>query len=153
MLKFANKFHPFFCVLHKRANFMWDTKADEAFKLLTAYVAHSSNIASPVQGETLHPYLAVSEQVVSAVLVVERPRERIPVSYMSHALAGAQVNYPLIDKFAYTLVLASQKLRPYFETYKVDVLTDQSLKNALQRLEASGRLLKWAVDAPVKGLS
>jgi len=43
---------------------------------------------------------------------------------MSHALARAEVNRPLIEKFAYTLVLASQKLRPYFESYKVVVLID-----------------------------
>jgi len=35
------------------------------------------------------------------------------VYYVSHALAGAEVNYPLIEKFAYALVMASRKLRPY----------------------------------------
>ena len=44
------------------------------------------------------------------------------------------------------LVLASQKLRPYFEAHKVTVLIDQPLKNVLQRLDASRRLLKWAVE-------
>jgi len=32
--------------------------------------------------------------------------------YVSHALAGVEVNYPLIEKFTYTLVMASRKLRP-----------------------------------------
>ena len=62
--------------------------------------------------------------------------------YVSHALAEAEVNYPLIEKFAYTLVMASHKLRLYFEAYKIIVLTDQPLRNVLQRLDASGRLLK-----------
>jgi len=50
--------------------------------------------------------------------MVERAREKILVYYVSDALAGAEVNCPLIEKFAYTLVMTSQKLRPYFEVHK-----------------------------------
>jgi len=46
------------------------------------------------------------------------------VYYVSHALAGAEVNYHFIEKFAYTLVMASRKLRLYFEAHKNLVLTD-----------------------------
>ena len=56
------------------------------------------------------------------------------------------MNYSLIEKFAYALVLASRKLHPYFKAHKVVVLADQPLKNVRQRLDASGRLLKWVVE-------
>ena len=39
--------------------------------------------------------------------------------YVSHALVGAEVNYPLIEKFACALVMASWKLSPYFEAHKI----------------------------------
>jgi len=42
--------------------------------------------------------------------------------------------------------MASQQLKHYFEVHKVPVLTDYPLKNDLQRLDASERLLKWAVE-------
>jgi len=80
------------------------------------------------------------------VLVVERAKEHIPVYYVSHALGGTEVNYPRIEKFAYTLVMASRILRPYFEAYRVTILTDQPLKNVLQRLDASSWLLKGEVE-------
>jgi len=91
-------------------------------------------------------YLAVSEDAVSAILVAEWVKEPIPVYYVSHALAGAEMNYPPIEKFAYALVMASRKLRPYFEAHKILVLTDQPLRNVIQKLDASGRLLKWDVE-------
>jgi len=112
---------------------------------LKTYLAQLPKIVSPFVGETLVLYLAVLEHAVNAVLVVERAKEQVPVYYVSHALAGAEVNYPIIEKFAYALVMAGRKLRPYFEAYKILVLTDQPLKNVLQRLDASGWLLKWAV--------
>jgi len=56
--------------------------------------------------------------------MVKRAKEKILVHYVSHALAGAKANYPLIGKFACALVMASRKLRPYFKAHKVIVLTD-----------------------------
>jgi len=127
-------------------NFNWDEQADEAFQALKTYLAQLPKITSPTEGEVLVLYLAVSEHAVSAVLLAECAREQIPLYYVSHALAGAEMNYPLIEKFAYTLIMVSQKLRPYFEAHKILVLTDQPLWNILQKLDASGRLLKWAVE-------
>ena len=60
--------------------------------------------------------------------------------YASHTLAVAEMNDPLIEKFAYALVMASRKLRPYFEAHKILILTDQPLQNVLQKLDASRRL-------------
>ena len=73
---------------------------------------------------------------------MDKTKEQSPVYYISHALAGAKANSLLIEKFAYALVMASRKLWPYCEAHKVTVLTDQPLKNVVQRVDASGRLLK-----------
>ena len=127
----ADKCQPFFRVLLQRNNFNWDEQADEAFQALKTYLAQLPKIASPAEGEVLVLYLAVSEHAVSAVLMVERVREQIPVYYVSHALAGGKMNNPFIEKFAYALVMASLKLRPYFEAHKILVLTDQPLRNIL----------------------
>ena len=91
---------------------------------MKTYLAQLPKIASPLEGEILVLYLAISEHAVSAILVVERVSEQIPMYYVSHALAGAEVNYPLIEKFPYALVMASRKLRPYFEAHKILVRTD-----------------------------
>ena len=66
--------------------------------------------------------------------------------YVSHALVGAEISYSLIEKLACALVMASRKLWLYFEAKKVIILTNQPLKNVLQKLDASGRLLNWAVE-------
>jgi len=63
---------------------------------------------------------------------LDRAKEQILVYYVSNTLARVEMNYPLIKKFAHTLVMASRKLRPYFEAFKVTVLIDQPQKNVLQ---------------------
>ena len=51
-----------------------------------------------------------------------------------------------MDKLALALVITTRKLRPYFHSHPVRVLTNYPLRQVLQKLNASGRLLKWAIE-------
>ena len=77
--------------------------------------------------ESLLAYLAASDHVVTVVLLVERDRQQLSIYYVNHVLAGAEQRYPFIEKFAYTLLIASQKLHPYFESHHIIVLIGQPL--------------------------
>ena len=79
-------------------------------------------------------------------MVHEEDRVQKPVYYVSKRLTGAERNYPRIEKLAYCLVIASRKLRPYFQAHSIGVYTDQPLRQVLQRPETSGRLLKWNIE-------
>ena len=39
-----------------------------------------------------------------------------------------------------------KELRPYFHSHTIRVLTNYSLRQVLQKLDASSRLLKWAIE-------
>ncbi|XP_075674904.1 uncharacterized protein LOC142644111 [Castanea sativa] len=99
-----------------------------------------------VSGEELYLYLAVSPHAVSSALVREEGRVQKPVYYTSRALRGAEGRYPMMEKVAFALITASRKLRHYFQTHVINVLTDHPLKKAMNKLEAAGRLIQWAVE-------
>ena len=61
---------------------------------------------------------------------------------MSKRLLDAETRYLELEKLAMALVVASKKLRPYFHTHSMEVLTNYPLRQVLQKAEASGRLLK-----------
>jgi len=119
-----DKCQSFFQVLQKRAHFEWDQEADDAFQSLNVYIAYLPKIAILVLEEPLLLYLVVTEQAIIIILIAERDKEQIPIYYIHHALTGTELNYPLAEKFTYTLVLASQKLCLYFKAHKVMVLTN-----------------------------
>ena len=54
--------------------------------------------------------------------------------------------YPLIEKLTFVLITASRKLRHYFQAHVINVMTDHPLKKAMNKLEAAGRLIQWAVE-------
>ncbi|KAL0428204.1 UNVERIFIED_CONTAM: hypothetical protein Slati_2995200 [Sesamum latifolium] len=103
-------------------------------------------------GETLYIYLSASKDAVSAVLVRSGGREHQSVYYVSKVLQGAEPRYSPIEKLALALIVAARKLRPYFHSHQVTVLTNQPLKHILASLNASGRMTKWAVELSDQGI-
>jgi hypothetical protein len=54
--------------------------------------------------------------------------------------------YSELEKIAYVVVMATRKLRHYFEAHKVTVLTDQPLNDMFINKEALSRIAKWATE-------
>ena len=51
-----------------------------------------------------------------------------------------------MEKLAFALITAAQKLKPYFQAHTIIVLTDQPLKRAMSSQEAAGRMALWAIE-------
>ena len=108
----SDKCQPFFQVLKKA--FQWDTKCEKAFSALKTYLSSPPILVSPVEGELLTLYLAVSDSSTSDVLVRDKERVQHPVYYCIRALRGAEERYPRMEKLILALETAARKLRPYF---------------------------------------
>ena len=65
---------------------------------------------------------------------------------MSKRPLDVETRYPELEKLALAFIVALRKLRPYFRAHPIEVLTNYLLCQVLQKLEASGRLLKWAIE-------
>ena len=65
---------------------------------------------------------------------------------MSKSLLDAETRYSQLEKLALALITAARKLRLYFQSHPITVLTSFPLKNILHKPELSGRLTKWAVE-------
>ena len=63
--------------------------------------------------------------------------------FASEALSGSKLFYSELEKIAYTVVMASRKLRHYFEGYKIVAITDQLLHDLFHNREVSARISKW----------
>ena len=52
----------------------------------------------------------------------------------------------MMEKLAFALVTAFRKLRHYFQVHIINVLIDHLLKKEMNKLEAIGRLIQWAIE-------
>ena len=51
-----------------------------------------------------------------------------------------------MEKLAFALITTSRKLRHYFQAHVVNVMIDHPLKKAMNKLEAVGQLIQWAIQ-------
>ncbi|GKA97854.1 reverse transcriptase domain-containing protein, partial [Tanacetum coccineum] len=69
-----------------------------------------------------------------------------PIRYVSRTLHKAEKNYAPFKKLALCLLHLSRRLRKYFEAHPIKVITDQPIKQILNKPEVFGKLAKYAVE-------
>ena len=138
--KTTDKCLPFFKVLKKA--FEWINDCQKAFQDLKMYITTAPLLSPSVLGEELYLCLVVTPHAVSSTLVREEGKVQKPVYYTSRVLRGAEGRYPQMEKLAFALIMASRKLRHYFQAHVINVITNHLLKKAMSKLEAAGRLIQ-----------
>ncbi|KAI5323743.1 hypothetical protein L3X38_032815 [Prunus dulcis] len=145
--KATDRCAPFFKALKgTKRNITWTAECETAFSELKEYMGRAPLLSTPEHGDILVVYLSVSASAVSSVLIRLKDNAEHPVHYVSKALQDAEVRYPDIEKLAFALVVSARRLRPYFQAHTIHVLTNQPLRQVLQKPETSGRLVKWAIE-------
>ena len=121
-------------------------ECQQAFEDLKMYLTTTTLLSPSKPNEELYLYLVVSPHAVSFALIREEEKVQKSVYNTSKALRGAEWRYPPIEKLAFSLVTAVRKLRPYFQAHIIYVLTNHSLKKAMNKLEVVGRLVQWTTE-------
>ncbi|KAF8095039.1 hypothetical protein N665_0344s0008 [Sinapis alba] len=142
----TDKCLPFYELLRGNKRFLWDEVCEQAFAALKQYLTTPPVLANPDEGDTLYLYIAVSSSAVSSVLIKEDRGEQHPIFYTSKRLTDAETRYPTLERMALAVVTSARKLRPYFQSHSIIVLTDLPLRTILQNDNHSGRLSKWAIE-------
>jgi hypothetical protein len=120
---------PLYRLLRKVECFTWTPEAEEAFANLKALLTKAPILVPPAAGEALLVYVVATTQVVSAAIVVERQEEghaspvQRPVYFVSEVLSETKIRYPQVQKLLYAVILTRQKLRHYFESHPVTVVS------------------------------
>ena len=96
---------------------------------LKTFLSSPPVLVAPDPCEPLLLYLAATNHVVSAALVVEREepghalKVQRPVYFVSEVLTDTKLQYSQTQKLLYAVVMATKKLHHYFSEHEVSVVT------------------------------
>jgi hypothetical protein len=137
---------PFFEILKSAEVFQWGPAQQKAFEELKQYLIDLTTLTPPSSGTLLLLYVVASHVVVSAALVQEKQdgqvKRQAPVYFVSEVLNLSKKNYTELEKIMYAVLMASTKLRHYFQAYHIIVPSSQPLKDIMRNREATGRIGK-----------
>src|SRR4051812_28072504 len=113
----------------------------------TASTSDGKQGASPTSSGPDRGESAQAQGEVPQKKMVQRP-----VYFVSSLLQGARSRYSGVQKLLFGLLMASRKLRHYFQAHEITVVTRFPLKRILQNPEAMGRIVEWALELSSFGL-
>jgi hypothetical protein len=132
---------PFFEILKSAEVFQWGPAQQKAFEELKQYLIDLTTLTPPSSGTLLLLYVAASHSAVSAALVQEKQdgqvKRQAPVYFVSEVLSLSKKNYTELEKVLYVVLMASRKLRHYFQAYHIIVPSSQPLKDIMRNREAT----------------
>jgi hypothetical protein len=161
--RLAERALPFFKLLQKSGPFSWTEEAEQAYRELKQHLVSLPILVAPELAEPLYLYITAAAEAVSMVLVVERtapegqePEDsrpatgvrtvQRPVCYISEVLHEAKTRYLEMHKHLYAVLVASRKLRHYFQAHRVVVVTSFPLRAILHNSNTTGNIAKWAAE-------
>jgi hypothetical protein len=69
-------------------------------------------------------------------------KQPYPVYFVSEVLIGSKRYYSKMEKICYAVITSARKLRHYFESHTIRVLTNQPLNDIFGNRDDSGRISK-----------
>jgi hypothetical protein len=141
---------PFFEILKSVEVFQWGPAQQKAFEELKQYLIDLTTLTPPSSGALLLLYVVASHAAVGAALVQEKQegqvKKQAPVCFVSEVLSPSKKNYTELEKVMYAILMASRKLRHYFQAYHIIVPSSQPLKDIMRNREDTGRIRKWVTE-------
>jgi len=142
----GDKGHPYFQCLKRNNRFVWTRECEEVFLKLKEYLASLPVLCEPQLGTPFRLYFAVIERAISSILVQEQNQVQMSIYFVSKVLQGPKVRYQAIEKASLAIVFLARRLRHYFQSFTVIVMTDLPIRKVLQKSDVVGRMVCWEVE-------
>ena len=143
---FSDIVKPLTSVTRKGMRFTWGPDQQTAFETVKKELTEAPVLTHVNMMLPFNLYTDASGYAVGAVLMQVLPEGEKVIQYLSRQLSPTQVRWSTIEKEAYAIIFAINKLRPYLWGSPITVFTDHKPLSSLFTSEMKNmRVQRWAV--------
>ena len=144
--EFSDLVEPLTKLTKKHARFEWSGLCRSSFDVLKQKLCSPPILAFPDPTKPYILYTDASDTCIGALLSQETADGERPIQYLSHQLSKSQQNWPVIEKEAYAIVFALQKLRQYLYGAKFTIKCDHKpLKFLFNSEIKNAKVQRWGL--------
>lgn len=143
ILQSSDKCHKFFNILKGCKDFKWMGDCEATFKESKDHLGSPPHLVKHDPCNILQLYLVVLDKAVSSVLTKSEGKMQYLIYFVSKTLLDAKFRYMILEKLILALVTTVWKLKPYFESHIVEVVTSHLIWSVLHKLDLNRRTIAW----------
>lgn len=144
--KFSEIAIPLIKLTKKHSKFEWTQECQDAFEKLKIVLTEAPTLAFPDPKREYTLYTDASDNCVGAVLTQNFGQGEQPIHYLSHKLSDSQRKWPIVEKEAYAIFYALQKLDYYLHGATFTIKCDHKpLKYLLSSEMKNRKIQMWAI--------
>ena len=132
--------------------FVWTNDCDEAFTKLKEYLVSPPVLDMLVPSNPIRLYFAITNRTISSIIFQDQDKVQKPVYFVSKVMQGPETRYQANEKAALAVVFTAWRLRHYFQSFTVIVMTDLPIRKVLQKPNITSWMVHWAVDLSKFGI-
>jgi len=142
----GDKGYPYFQCLKKNNHFVCFDECERAFIKLNEYLASPPVLGKPILGVPIQLYFLVKDRAISSVILKNQEKIQKPIYFMRKVLQRLETRYQATEKASMTVVFTARRLRHYFQSFTVIIMTYLPIRNVLQKPNIAGRMVRWVVE-------
>lgn len=144
--KFSELIRPLTELTRKNSRFEWNSERQSAFDTIKQKLISAPVLAHPDMSKPFKLHTDASIHAVGAVLTQDYEQGERVVQYLSKQLTAGQQKWPTIEREAYAIIFAINKLRHFLLGHKFTVFTDHKPLRSLFTSEMKNvRVQRWAI--------
>ena len=154
--QFSHVAEPLIALTKKNTRFKWSKECEKSFETLKGHLARLPLLAYPDTNKPYILYTDASDTCIGACLTQPNdendkflpnvPNEK-PLFFLSHKLSDTQRRWSVIEKEAYAIYFALQKLDPYLHGAEFEIRTDHMPLTSLLKSPMNNKKIQlWALS-------
>jgi hypothetical protein len=129
---FSEMVRPLQNLIKKDTQYHWGSPENQSFNAIKKAIIDAPSLMSPDFSQDFTLYTFASDRSYAAILTQKNAENNeVPITFMSSAFKGVELNYPVVDRQAYDVFKAIKHFRSYLLKSRMKVIVPYSVVRKL----------------------